>query len=220
MINKVIRLLIISDFIFSFAFGLLAPIFAVFILQGIDGSSLRVIGLATTFYWLARMLSTVPLSRFMDRTDGERDEFYFMVIGSFIMSSVPLFYLLVSTAGQLYFIQFIYGLAGSMAVPGWRILFTDHLDKGKTGYEWSLEDVAIGVSTAASAYIGSVLADKFGFPAVLVALSILGYLATMLLIPIYREAKTLAQIRLENKLETIRNRRQDPGRLSRAPIVK
>ena len=208
MVNRVIRLLVFSDFVLSFAFGLLAPIFAVFILKSVPGSSLRVIGLATAFYWIARVLSTVPLSRLMDRTDGERDEFYFMVTGTFIVSSVPLFYLLINSPTQLYLIQFIYGLAGSMTVPAWRILFTDHLDRGRTGYEWSLEDIAIGVSTASSAYVGSILADKFGFPVVLVFLSMLGYVATILLIPIYQDAKTLAQIKKENLLQAIKIKRK------------
>lgn len=208
MINRVIRLLVLSDFLLNFAIGLLAPIFAVFILKNVPGSSLRVIGLATAFYWIARVISTVPLSRLMDKTDGEKDEFYFMVIGTFILSSIPLFYLLINSATQLYIIQFIHGLAGSMAVPAWRILFTDHLDRGRTGYEWSLEDIAIGISTASSAYVGSVLADRFGFPVVMILLAILGYLATILLIPIYQDAKTLVQIKRENQLKALRLKRQ------------
>ncbi len=199
--------MVVSDFVLNFAFGLLAPIFAVFILQNIEGSSLKVIGLATAFYWAARVSSTVPLSRLMDRTDGERDEFYFVIVGSFIISSIPLFYLLINQPWHLYLIQFIYGLANSMAVPAWRILFTDHLDRGKTGYEWSLEDIAIGVSAATSAYLGSVLADKFGFKVVLILLAMLGYLATMFLIPLHRDAKTLAQIKRQQRLQAFKLKR-------------
>ncbi|MDP3731318.1 MAG: MFS transporter [bacterium] len=210
MVNRVIKRLVISDFIFNFAFGLLGPIFAVFILNNVQGSSLRVIGLATTFYWISRTLSTVPLSRFMDKTDGERDEYYFSLIGSFIIASVPLFYLLISVPWHLYLIQMIYGLAASMAVPAWRILFTDHLDKGKTGYEWSLEDIAIGVSVGISAYIGSSMAEKFGFRPVLILLSILGYISTIVLIPLFKDAKTLPEIKRAKKLHMIKERRKDP----------
>lgn len=209
MVNRVIRLLVTSDFVLNFAFGLLSPIFAIFVLNNIPGSSIKVVGLAATCYWIARVLSTVPLSKLMDRTDGERDEFYFVIFGSFIMSSVPLFYLLVNSPGQLYLVQFIYGLAGSMAVPAWRILFVDHLDRGKTGYEWSLEDIAIGSSVAVSAYLGSILAEKFGFQTVLIILAMLGYIGTMLLIPLYRDAKTLIQMKRENRMEKIRRKRQE-----------
>lgn len=208
MVSRVIRHLVISDFVLNFAFGLLAPIFAVFVLKNIDGSSLKVIGLATTFYWIARTVSTVPLSRFMDRTNGERDEFYFLIVGTFVMSSVPLFYLFVSLPWHIYLIQFILGLANSMAVPAWRILFTDHIDRGRTGFEWSLEDIAIGVSVGVSAYLGSLLADKFGFRIVFILLAILGYFATLILSRLYTEAKTLAQIKREGRLKIIELKRK------------
>ncbi len=210
MINRVIKHLVVSDFIFNFAFGLMAPIFAIFILKNVAGSSLRVIGLATTCYWIARTLSTVPLSRFMDKTDGERDEYYFSIIGSFLIASVPLFYLLIRLPWHLYLIQFVYGLANSLAVPAWRILFTDHIDKGRTGFEWSLEDIAIGISVGLSAFLGSIVAEKFGFRVVLVMISIFGYLATLVLIPLHREAKTLAEIKKEKRLRYILEKRKEP----------
>jgi MFS family permease len=211
MVNRVIRHLVISDFVLNFAFGLLAPIFAIFILKNIEGGSIKVIGLATTFYWVARTATTVPMSRLMDRVDGERDEFYFSVIGTFIISSIPLFYLLARLPWHIYLIQFIYGLANSMVVPAWRILFTDHIDRGKTGFEWSLEDIAIGLSVGASAYLGSVLADKFGFGIVLILLAMLGYVATIILVPLYNDAKTLAQIKREKRLEILQSKRQNPA---------
>jgi len=211
MVNRVVRHLVMSDFVLNFAFGLLAPIFAVFILRDISGGSLRVIGLATAFYWIARTVTTVPLSRLMDRTDGERDEFYFSVLGTFLISSVPLFYLFAHLPWHIYLIQFVYGLANSMAVPAWRILFTDHIDTGRTGYEWSLEDIAIGVSTAISAYLGSVLADKFGFHIVLILLTVLGYAGAAVLIPIYKDAETLAELKKKRELESLRRKRELPA---------
>jgi MFS family permease len=190
--------------------GLLAPIFAVFVLQNIEGSSLKVIGLATASYWVARTLTTVPLSRFMDKTNGERDEYYFMIVGSFLISSLPLFYIMSSLPWHIYLIQLLMGLSNSMATPAWRILFTDHIDRGRTGYDWSLEDVAIGLAVGASAYLGSVLADKFGFEIIFILLALLGYLATSIfLIPLKSEAKTLSQFKREGRWAKIREKRED-----------
>lgn len=172
---------------------------------------MRVIGLATACYWIVRTATTVPLSRFMDRTDGERDEFYFVIAGTFIMSSLPLFYLFVSLPWHIYLIQAVLGLVNSMAVPGWRILFTDHLDHGKTGFEWSLEDIAIGISVGASAYLGSILADKFGFQIVFILLAALGYVSTAILSTLKNEAKTLAQIKREKLFQTLQSKRETPA---------
>ena len=206
MINRVIRYLVAYDFVLNFAFGLLAPIFAVFVLQNVEGSSLRVIGTATSIYWLARILSTTPLSRFMDRTNGERDEFYFTIFGTLLISTIPILLIFAHIPWHLYLIQFLHGIGNSMAVPGWRILFTDHIDKGATGYEWSIEDIAIGVAVGSSAYLGSILADKFGFVPVLVLLAGLGYVSTILLIPLSSEFRALRQLRRQHKLADIRRR--------------
>lgn len=208
MINRVIRYLIAYDFVLNFAFGLLSPIFAVFILRNVHGSDLRVVGTATAFYWFARIISTVPLSRFMDRTDGERDEFYFVITGTAIVATVPIMLLFAQVPWHVYLIQFIFGLANSMAVPGWRILFTDHIDAGKTGYEWSLEDIGVGLAVGSSAYLGSLLAEKFGFPTVLVLLSGLGYLSALLLVPLSPDFKTLRQLRRARKMAEIHHRRE------------
>ena len=210
MINRVIRYLIAYDFVLNFAFGLLAPIFAVFVIQNIEGAqaNVKIIGIATSIYWIARIVSSTPLSRFMDRTDGERDEFYFVIVGTILISTVPLLLIFAKVPWQLYVIQFFHGLANSMAVPGWRILFTDHIDKGKTGYEWSIEDIAIGIAVGSSAYLGSLLADAFGFVTVLVLLSGLGYMSAALLIPLAPEFKRLRELRRERRLADIRHRRE------------
>ena len=185
MISKIIKNLVISDFVLNFAFGLMAPIFAVFVIENIQGSDLKVIGLAASFYWISRVLTTVPFSRFMDRTDGERDEYFFMICGSFCMSTLMLFYIWANQPWHVYVIQIFFGIFNSMAVPGLRILFTDHIDKGKIGVEWSFEDIAIGASTAISAYLGAVIAEAFGFRMVFIILTLTGYVGTGILIPIW-----------------------------------
>ncbi|MEK7615826.1 MAG: MFS transporter [Patescibacteria group bacterium] len=208
MINRVIRYLIAYDFVLNFAFGLLSPIFAIFVLQRIAGDNIRVVGTAISIYWLARILSTTPLSRFMDKTDGERDEFYFTIIGTIITSTVPILLIFADVPWHLYLIQFIHGLSNSMAVPGWRILFTDHIDKDKVGYEWSVEDIAIGIAVGSSGYLGALLADKFGFETVLILLAGLGYMAAILLVPLSPEFKRLKELRREHRMADIRHRRE------------
>lgn len=194
-INKVVGILIFSDFILFFGFGLFSPIFAVFINKQISGGDLKVIGLATTLYWIVRALTVIPLSRYMDKTDGERDEFNFMFTGSLILSIVPFFYIFASLPWHIYALQVIYGITHSMAVPAWRIIFTNHLDKGRTGFEWSVEDVGVGLAIAGSAYIGSFIADKFGFDTVFIVAGILGLIGSFILLPLYRETFTLHEMK-------------------------
>lgn len=198
LLNKFIRQLLYYDFVIQFSFGLMAPLLGVFVLNNISGADLEVVGTAVSVYWIARVLFSVPLSRFMDRFDGERDEYYFLLAGTFISSTIPLFYLFVSEPWHIYLLQFIFGFSNSMLVPAWRILFTDHLDKGRVGFEWSLNDVFVGMSIAVSGYFGAIIAQNLGFNFLFVFIAICGYVSTLLIMPLYRDV--LSRPKMAEKL--------------------
>lgn len=180
-VNKIIKTLIISDFFLFFAVGLLAPIFAVFIIENIT-NKLEVIGYAVACYWVTRVIMVIPLSRLMDKLKGEYDEFYFMIAGTFLISAIPLFYIFSSEPWHIYLLQILDGIAYTMAAPAWRIIFTNHIDRHIVGFEWSLEDVGIGIATALSAAIGAQIADKFGFNILFGMIFFFGTIGTLILL--------------------------------------
>lgn len=201
MINKVIKRLILSDVTLFFSIGLLLPIFAIYVTSNIEGGTLRVVGLAASMYWISRTIFTVPISKYMDRTKGELDEYAYMLIGLYVMTLIPLFYIWSNQPWHIYLLGFINGLAGSMAIPGWRILFTNHIDKGKTGYEWSIEDVGVGIAIAISSYLGAFLADTFGFDALLILITVVGMAGvTVFIAPLYREARVMKKIHVDKRI--------------------
>jgi len=198
--NKVIRILIISDFLLYFSGGLLLPILAVFVTGQIIGGTIETVGLATAIYWIVKSVATVPLSRWMDKTDGEHDEFWVMLLGSLAMSLVPIVFIFATLPWHIYALEALAGITNAMAIPGWRILFTNHLDRGKTGYEWSVWDVAVALSTALSAYIGSVVAQEFGFYTLFALMSVVGILGTLLLIPLRTRMRNVTELRRVHKM--------------------
>lgn len=197
-INKTIRFLIISDFFLFFAVGLLAPIFAVFILKNID-NRIEVIGYAVSCYWVTRVLTVVPISRLMDKIKGEIDEYAFMIAGTFLISIIPLFFIISTESWHIYLLQFINGLANSMAIPAWRILFTNHIDTRVVGFEWSLEDIGVGVATAVSASVGAYVAGKFGFNVLFGVISFFGLVSVFTLLMLSKEKKGIIRKLLRNK---------------------
>ncbi len=188
-IHFVISTLIISDLFLFFALGLLTPLFGVFVLENIENSSFEVIGTATAMYWIARVISVIPLSKTMDLIKGEKDEYYAVVFGTFMMALLPLGYIFASTALHIYMIEFMKGIAGALTVPAWRILFTKFIDKRTVGFGWSFEDFCVGIATAVSAYIGAFIADKFGFDILFVCVTSIGLVAAYFLTKLYREER-------------------------------
>jgi MFS family permease len=184
--NLVTRILVLSDFFLFFSVGLLSPIYAVFVLDKIHGSGLELIGFATAIFWISRVASVIPLSHLMDKIKGERDEYYFMVLGTLFISSTPLIYLFATQPWQIYMVQAINGIAFSMIIPAWRVIFTKNLNHDHVSYEWSLDDVGVGIATAISAASGALIAQKFGFNVLFIIIFIIGLASVLVLLVIYR----------------------------------
>ena len=60
-INKVIKTLILSDFFLQSGWGLIGPIFAIFITQQIEKGTLAAVGFIAATYWLVKSIFQ-PLS--------------------------------------------------------------------------------------------------------------------------------------------------------------
>lgn len=182
-INRAVRVLVTTDFFYNAAFGSFAPVFAIFIIGQIAGGSASVAGFATAAYWVVKSIFQLPIARFLDRTDGERDDFWALFFGYLASSLVPFAYLFAREPWHLYAIQGFLGFAMAWAVPAWYAIFTRHVDRDRIGFEWSLQSVfAVGISTALAAAAGGFLAEKFGFQALFVVSGFASLAASFLLL--------------------------------------
>ena len=185
LVNKVIRVLVLGDIMFFSAFGLIGPIFAVFITNQIAGATVATVGFAATINLLVRSLLQMPIARHIDRHKGEKDDFLFMVVGSTLVSIVPFAYLFVTLPMHLYLAQVVLGIGGALTNPGWFAIFTRHIDKGKEGTEWSLENVGVGLAAAGAAAVGGVIAERFGFYNLFLIVGILSLIGLVVQISLY-----------------------------------
>jgi len=188
-INPVVRFLTISDILILSGFGLISPIFAVFIVDIIKGGNLEVVGIASAVYLLTRSLTQIPAAAMIDKIKGERDDFWALLIGSLVFSLVPLAYLFVSTPMHLYFVQFFYGLATALTYPSWLAIFTRHIDKEHEGVEWGVYQTLVDLGGAASASLGGFLAYQFGFNLLFVLVSLISFMGSIFLLGIYRKMR-------------------------------
>ncbi len=167
----------LSDFLIATGFGFTAPIFALFLTEKIQGGTIETVGYAAAFYWLAAVLTRLPIAKYVDKTKTEKDDFYFMIIGSFLIAAVPFLFIISTNIWHIYLIQMLHGLGYSLRLPGWFGMFTRHIDKGKEGYEWSFDTLIAGVGSGVTAALGGLMAVKLGFNILFIfvgAISVLG----------------------------------------------
>lgn len=181
--DPMIRFLIIADIICFASVGLLGPIFAIFIIDFIQGGTEAVAGIAAAIFLLTKSLMQIPAAAIVDRICGEKDDFYFLFGSMLIVSLLPLLYLIIQTPLELYFVQFVLGLVTAFTFPSFMALFTRHTPPGKEGMTWGVYYTLTDLSSAATAAIGGFLAVTIGFEKVIYAVVMLSLIGTFLYLP-------------------------------------
>jgi MFS family permease len=187
LMNQIIKVLIVSDLVMVSSYGLIAPIFAVFVVNSVSGGSLAVAGAASAVFLVAKSLFQVPFAILLDRKKGEKDDFWAMLAGSVAFSLMPLFYLVIDNAMQLFAVQFFYGLSAAVTVPAWNAIWIRHIDRGHEAFESSMYFALVGVGSALTASLGGVIAEKFGFSPLFLIVSISSLVGSLFLVMVYRK---------------------------------
>lgn len=186
-INKIIKFLISSDLVLNSGWGLLAPVFAIFIIQDIQGGDTKVAGIAAAIYWITKSILQIPIGHYLDKNRGEKDDFYFMLFGTLLAGLVPFGFIFASLPWHIYSLQLFQALGMALAIPSWSAIFTRHIDKGREAFEWGLESTGLGMGAGIAGAVGGILAATFGFKIVFILVGSLTILSSILLLFIYRE---------------------------------
>jgi len=185
-VNKVIKYLILSDLLFWSGWGLISPIFAVFVVEKIQGGTLAVVGLASGIYWVLKSLLRIPIGIFLDSRKGEEDDFWFLFFGLVFSSLVAFGYLMAKYPFHIYLLQSLQAIAMAMTFSGWTAIFTRHIDSGKEATEWGLDATFVGLGIGISGILGGLIASAFGFQAVFVLVGIFGLFSAFSLLGILK----------------------------------
>jgi MFS family permease len=190
-INKIIKILIVSDFFFNYAWGLLGPVFAIFIVQNITVENMaegaKVAGFASLVYWIVKSLFQIPIGRYLDKNHGEKDDFWFMVLGTFVTGIVPIGFLLSSQPWHIYGLQILHATAMAMLVPSWYAIFTRHIDKGKEAYEWGTWSTVLGFGVGIAGAMGGIMVATLGFKLVFIFVGVINTFSALLLLFIHKD---------------------------------
>ena len=202
-INKIIKYLILSDLVFWTGWGLITPIFAIFVVEKIEGGSPFIVGLAAGLYWIFRSFFRVPIGIFLDTCPGERDDYLFLVSGLFLAALVPFGFIFATLPLHICVLQAIYGVAMAMSLSGWSAIFTRHIDKGRESTDWGLDATVIGLGVGISGMVGGWAVTRFGFNPVFFSVGIFGLIGASILFGIRKDIRGVFEHGLHFSLKDI-----------------
>lgn len=181
-INRIIKFFVMSDLMLWGGWGLIGPIFSIFLIDTIPGATVATVGGVVSTYWITKSLVQLPVAVTLDRHEGERDDFYTLILALVLAGFTALAYLLVTDIATLYVVAFLQGLSFGLYAPAWSGIFSRHLDKEHYAFDWSLDSTTIGLASGVAAFVGGSLANAFGFDIVFILASVFSFFSAMLLL--------------------------------------
>lgn len=184
-LNKIIKYLIYSDLVFYTGWGLISPIFAIFIINNIISGSVLVAGVSAAVHLIIRSALRVPFGMYADKS--QKKAYYFMFFGLLISAFVPLGYIISRSPWHIYVLQGVLGAALAMSTAGWTGIFAKYMDKGKESTEWGIDAVAVGVGPGIAGAVGGLAVTYFSFNLVFVAVTIIGLIGAAVLLVVKKD---------------------------------
>ncbi len=178
-VNKVVRYFIISDLFFVAGWGFINPILAIFIVDEIAGATVETVGIAAAVYWILKAIFQMPIGVYLDKNEGEKDDFYTLVLGLVLASITALFFTFIDKVWQLFVLQAFHALAFALYTPAWNSIFTRHLDKNHYAFDWSLDSTIVALAAGVSGALGGWAAQTFGFDIIFICASVLTMVAAI-----------------------------------------
>lgn len=179
-LNKIVKVLILSDLVLLSGFGLISPIFAVFLTDRIKGGNMEVAGYAAAVYFIINSLVILPIARYLDRNHGEKDDLAFVVVGNLLAIFVVIGYIFARYPWHIYVLQVIYAVGMGMNAPGYNAIFTRHIDKGREAFDWSVRSALIGLGAGGAGAIGGVVATRFGFNTLFIGVAVFIFISALI----------------------------------------
>ncbi|HEY5221156.1 MAG TPA: MFS transporter [Candidatus Paceibacterota bacterium] len=183
-VGRVVKYFVISDFFLLAGWGLIDPVFSVFIIQRVVGGSLMVIGIAAAIYWIVRSVAQIPIANYLDSTPGEHDDFMALVGGLMLVGISAIAMCWVTTVWELYLIHAVQAIAFAFYYASWPTIYSRHLDKNAISLDWSLDSSVSGIGAGVAGFLGGVIAGTLGYDVVFVGAGIMAFIAAFVLLAV------------------------------------
>lgn len=181
-LNQVILIILFSDFIFTAATAITAPVFALFVVEDI-AAPVSVVGFAVAIFWIVKSLLQLPFARYLDKNHGETDDFYSMVAGLGLSVLVFGAYYFAKEVWHIYALQALLGVGQAFFVPPFLAIFTRHLDQDSEGFEWALRSsFSTGAGMALGGAASGILAASIGIRPLFLIHALLAFLSLIVLV--------------------------------------
>jgi MFS family permease len=183
-VNRVIRHFILSDLLLLGGWGIISPIFGLFIIDSIRGANIFSVGVSVGIYFITKSVVQLPVAVMLDKKQNERISFYVLISSLMLAGFSAMAYGMVSTVVGLYIVSALQGFSFGLYTPSWSGMFSRHLDSGHCSLDWSLDSATIGIASGIAAIFGGFIATTFGFTSMFIVAAIFSFVGAITLLAV------------------------------------
>lgn len=176
--NTAVRALVVSDGLLWSAWNFVAPIFAVFAVQNVEGGSVEIAASGYSVYLVSRVMLELVTGKILSgKKNSESKRFLTLIVGMTTVSLAYIGFSFTTTIAQLFLFYALLGAAVGATTPARLAFFSIHLDKDKESLEWGVRDASVFGGMAMSAALGGFIAQRYGFQILFLISAIVNILA-------------------------------------------
>jgi MFS family permease len=175
-LNRIILFLTLSDVSTWGIYIVVNTFIGLYLAEKLGVSAIQTVGIGTSVYYFARVISQIPIGLVTDKIRKDRDDIALLFVGNILMGLPYLLFPSISNPSMFYFLQFILGIGGSMNLVNWRKLFATNLSKGSEGLSYAIYDTTLSIAmiffATVGGYVASISKEYFDIALIVVGLLI------------------------------------------------
>ncbi len=187
--NDVVKALTLNDFSMNASTAISSVIFTLFVIKQIDGGTITDVGISQLVFLGVSALLNVPLAKLLDKTKGYIDEGIVLSVSSIIRGISLMILAFSHQLWQLYLYQALLGVARSMDLTAWRVLFSRFLDMKKPAMQWATYDAVIALGIGIATVIGGYMGDTVPFSYVIFLAGAVALLGAIFPLFVFKEIR-------------------------------
>ena len=181
--KRIFNILFISIFSTMMGLGIVSPIMPVFAKD--LGASGIWLGIIFAGFSLSRGIFMPIIGKLSDKNGRKK----YILIGLLAYTIISLFYLIAYNVYSLSIIRFVHGFASAMVIPVAMAYVGEIANDGEEGKTMGKFNVSMFLGMGTGPFLGGILHDSFGLSSVFIAMSVLSFIAFLLILFLLPDVK-------------------------------
>ncbi|HRY63378.1 MAG TPA: MFS transporter [Patescibacteria group bacterium] len=182
-LNGPLRILLVVSGFFTFAFGMLTPIYALFV-EGI-GEDITVVADSWAVFSLVAGLLTFVVGKWENKI---KETELGIVFSQFILGFAYILFFLTDGILMLYAAMACLGAGMALYWPAFHSTYGKHTTRREAAWQWSLYDGLSYLLPALAAVVGGAVVEAYGFGSMFIVMAVLSFVCGLFVLVLPRKA--------------------------------